>query len=170
MRPRRLRSLLGVVAGLDDEAAATITLAAAEAAAAHDASADGYVPGARFHAFIIALGNRGLFDMQPCKPAKKLAAWYYGSIAGVRHMMDVGGSFERLKAMTEERLLTIAAPLDERCEREELRRRLGGIGAAFADASIALQKDFETLAKLRRLVSDCVTCQTHQTRARGSSS
>ena len=134
-------ALLGLVSGLDDGVAEEIATEATAAAAANDPSADGYVPGARFHAMIIALGERGLFDVRQCKPAKKLAAWYYGSIAGVRFMLEKPGTFDGLKAMAEQRLQKIAEPLDARCEREDLLQRLGGIGSAHADASVALDDD-----------------------------
>ena len=131
-------ALLGLVPGLVDGVAEEIATEMAVAAAAHDPGADGYVPGARFHAFIIALGTRGLFDVRQCKPAKRLAAWYYGSIAGVRFMTDSPHGFQELKTMAKQRLDQIAAPLDARCAREELLKHLGGIGYPHADMEVAL--------------------------------
>ena len=56
-------------------------------------------------------------------------------------MAKVADAFETLKAGCTRRLERIAAPLEAMCEKEELCRRLGGIGASVGSPAVALDHE-----------------------------
>ncbi len=135
-----LRALLGLSSTLSEGVREAILHAARMAAGAHDAhDSEGYVAGARFHTFLLALGAAGHLDTLKTKGVRHLAQWYISSVAGARHMMEAGPeAFDALKRMCDGRLVEIAKPLDTLCEAEQLMRRLGGIGAEHVGAVAAL--------------------------------
>ena len=92
----------------------------------------------------------GLIDENSCSAAKKLVLAYLGSIAASAHMAKVADAFETLKAGCTRRLERIAAPLEAMCEKEELCRRLGGIGASVGSPAVAL--DHEGLLPMPKFI------------------
>ena len=95
----------------------------------------------------------GLIDENSCSAAKKLVLAYLGSIAASAHMAKVADAFETLKAGCTRRLERIAAPLEAMCEKEELCRRLGGIGDAVGSPAVAL--DHEGLLPMPKYIVGC---------------
>ena len=100
------------------------------AAKEYDADAHDYVPGARYHATLLALAKEGYIDVAMCAAVKSLFVGYLSSVASAAHLAAAPSAFDELKQVMESRLEVIAAPLERLYAEERLVRvrvRLGSM-------------------------------------------
>ena len=112
--------------------------AASRALTEHDATADCYVPGARYHGMLLGLLDAGLVDLHKCDAIKRLLAAYLGSIGCTAYLSRQPGAFAALKCVCEARLSAIAGPLERLYEEERLGDRLHRLGEAVLGCTVAL--------------------------------
>ena len=92
------------------------------AAKEYDAAAHNYVPGARYHATLLALAKEGYIDVAMCAAVKSLFVGYLSSVASAAHLAAAPSAFDELKQVMESRLEVIAAPLERLYAEERLVR------------------------------------------------
>ena len=124
---------------------------AATAAAAFDAAAPEYVPGARYFAVLLALVGEGLVDVKKSDPVKELAAAYLGSLGAAAFFDRAPRAFGQLKAAMEKRLAVIAEPLERTYEEEKLGERLSSLGEGKQGAAVRL--DDANLLPMPKLIN-----------------